>query len=137
MGGVFHDIGKKHVPTSVINKQGPLTENEWKLMQGHPSKGAAEIPTGSLPYIAKQIIMHHHEKNDGSGYPHQKSRVEILPEVEIVILADIFDALTSDRSYQKGRTRYEALRFIRDKMVPHKISLEVFGGLVASLRDAA
>lgn len=137
LGGVFHDVGKKHVPTSVINKTGPLTEIEWEQMRSHPLKGSQDIPDGTLPFTSKQIVLSHHEKNDGSGYPFGRTRVELLPEVEIAVIADIFDALTSNRAYQIGRTKFEALQFIKEKFVPSKISNEVFQALVACLAHKA
>jgi HD-GYP domain-containing protein (c-di-GMP phosphodiesterase class II) len=133
LGGVFHDVGKKHVPLAVINKTGPLNSAEWEQMKSHPMRGSQDVPPGTLPYTSKQIILSHHEKNDGSGYPFGKTRVELIPEVEIAVVADIFDALTSNRSYQIGRSKFEALQFIKDKFVPVKISNEVFMALVACL----
>lgn len=135
-GGVFHDIGKKEIPLEVLNKAGTLTEEEWKIMRSHPSVGFDLAADTQLDAVAKSIIRHHHEKPDGSGYPDGLMAMHIAPEVEIANLADIFDALTSSRSYQQKRTKFHALEFIKQKLVAKGlISKEVFMALIQSLSN--
>lgn len=136
-GGVFHDIGKKDVPLDVLNKAGSLTEAEWKVMKAHPSTGHDLVKDTSLSAVAKDIIRHHHEKPDGSGYPDGLIGMHITPEVEVANLADIFDALTSSRAYQQKRSKYHALQFIKEKIVSKGlINKDVYMALIQSLADS-
>lgn len=133
LGGIFHDIGKKLIPLEVLNKRGALTDLEWRLMRSHPEKGKACMENSRLPFVAQSIIQFHHEKLDGSGYPTGLTEQEIIPEVQFSTLADIFDALTSSRAYQQKRTRYQALDFIKNKLIGKEISAQAFKALVESL----
>lgn len=135
-GGVFHDIGKKDVSLDILNKAGTLTEDEWKEMRSHPIIGFDLAADTQLDVVSKDIIRHHHEKPDGSGYPDGLVAMHISPEVEIAHLADIFDALTSSRSYQQKRSKFHALEFIKQKIVAKGlIRKEVFMALIQSLTD--
>lgn len=136
LGGVFHDIGKKEVPMSVINKSGPLTEAEWKMMKSHPELGFEKVSETILSHVPREIVMHHHEKRNGKGYPDGLDAGSILPEVQIATLADIFDALTSSRSYQNKRTKYEALDFIKHRLVKEEVCPDAFKALVMCLAAA-
>lgn len=133
LGGIFHDIGKSAVPLTVINKQGPLLEAEWKLMRSHPIEGFEKTKGSLLHHVTREIIVHHHERLNGSGYPHGLDKATILPEVQIASLADIFDALTSSRSYQNKRSRYEALDFIKHRLLRSDVGVDVFKGLIECL----
>jgi HD-GYP domain-containing protein (c-di-GMP phosphodiesterase class II) len=99
---------------------GPLSNGEWEVMRSHPVLGHTTVKDSILSHVPREIILHHHEKLDGSGYPDGLDRNSILGEVQIACLADIFDALTSSRSYQQKRSRYEALDFIKHKMLTQK-----------------
>lgn len=133
LGGIFHDIGKKAVPLTVINKPGPLTEAEWKVMKSHPEVGYNDIDFTIPSLVPREIILHHHEKLNGKGYPHGLDKGSLLPEVQIATLADIFDALTSTRSYQAKRTKYEGLDFIKHKLLKDEICQDAFKALVICL----
>jgi putative nucleotidyltransferase with HDIG domain len=133
MGGIFHDVGKIDVPLPVINKQGPLLEHEWIQMKNHPLSGLEKVGDTILNHVTREIIVHHHERLNGSGYPHGLDKNSILPEVQVATLADIFDALTSSRSYQNKRTRFEALDFIKTRLLRSDVSTEAFKGLIACL----
>lgn len=133
LGGIFHDIGKKDVPLSVLNKSGALTDAEWRLMRSHPTGGHRLVGETILHHIPREIIIHHHEKRNGAGYPHGLDRGSLLPEVQIATLADIFDALTSSRSYQTKRTRYEALDFIKHRLLKEEVCPDAFRALVVTL----
>ncbi len=133
LGGIMHDIGKKEVPIEVINKVGALTDVEWNQVRSHPSQGARLTESSQLSLVSKEIILHHHEKLDGSGYPDGLQEAGLLTEVQIATLADVFDALTSSRSYQQKRSRYEALDFMRHKMVGDKLADEPYRALVSCL----
>jgi putative nucleotidyltransferase with HDIG domain len=117
VGCLFHDIGKSKINIDVLNKSGPLTSEEWGLIRKHPEFGSEVVEQSSLQEIPRQIILHHHERLDGSGYPHNLSASELLKEVRIAAFADTFDALTTNRSYQSSRSRFEALDLIRHKFL--------------------
>ena len=133
LGGIFHDIGKSIVPLHIINKQGPLLESEWTTMRQHPTAGFERVKDTMLHHVSREIILHHHERLNGSGYPHGLDKSSILPEVQIATLADIYDALTSSRSYQNKRSRFEALDFIRHRLLRTEISVDAFKALIECL----
>lgn len=135
LGAIFHDIGKKHIPVSVLHKSGALTEAEWQQIQTHPKLGVEAVADIKLGHIPVEIIGHHHEKLDGSGYPDKLEGISLLPEVQIATIADIYDALTSTRSYQKKRSSFEALDFMKHKLVGDKLSHEIFSALVSCLSE--
>jgi putative nucleotidyltransferase with HDIG domain len=133
LGGIFHDIGKKDIPLHILNKAGPLTPSEWKVMRSHPEEGHNQISESVLSLVPREIILHHHEKRNGSGYPHGLDRGSLMVEVQIATLADIFDALTSSRSYQSKRTKYEGLDFIKHKLLKDDVCPDAFKALVVAL----
>ncbi len=135
LGGIFHDVGKKQVPLSVLNKSGPLTELEWKLMRAHPTEGSQMVTDTILAHVPKEIILHHHEKRNGKGYPHGLDANSLMTEVQIATLADIFDALTSSRSYQQRRSKFEALDFIKQKLLKEEVCPEAFKALILCLAE--
>lgn len=106
---ILHDIGKIGVPDSILNKQGPLTNEEWQYIKQHPSIGAriiADIP--ALKDVA-DIVLNHHARYDGSGYPKPLQGEEIPLGARIIAVADSFQAMTSDRSYRRGMPEEIAL----------------------------
>lgn len=106
---LLHDIGKIGVPDVILKGERALTPDERALMGEHPAKGAEIILP--LEYLKKhaKIVRHHHERFDGTGYPDKLTGDDIPLESRIIALADTFDALTTDRTYRKGRTVREAL----------------------------
>ena len=99
-GGIVHDIGKVVVPDAILLKPGPLTPGEIAVMRKHPVVGERIcVPLKSLRFVLP-IIRHHHEKRDGSGYPDGLSGEEIPLAARILQLADVYDALTTDRPYR-------------------------------------
>ena len=109
-GGYLHDIGKIGIPDSILNKAGELTDDEWRSMRSHVTRGE-EIcrPMKSLESVLP-IIRHHHEKWDGTGYPDRLKGEEIPLLARILQIADVFDALSSERSYKKALTMEQACR---------------------------
>ena len=107
----MHDIGKIGIPDQILLKPGPLTPEEWVVMKRHPVIGAEIIGehSSSLLKMARQIAMCHHEKWDGSGYPAGLKAEGIPIEARIVTVADVFDALTTERPYKKAWTVEAAL----------------------------
>ncbi len=110
----LHDLGKIGIPDNVLGKKGKLNDQEWELMRKHPEIGESIIkPIHSLNHLC-DIIRHHHEKLDGSGYPDGLRGDEIAPLVRITTIADIFDALTSDRPYRDCFTMEKAFETLRE-----------------------
>ena len=132
VGALLHDIGKAKIDLTILHKKGALTPSEWVTMRQHPEFGGDIISATMLSLVPKEIIIHHHEKPDGSGYPHNLTARELLEEVKIVNFADIFDALTTNRPYQVSRTHYEALDFIRHNLSGH-VHKESFEAIIAVL----
>jgi HD-GYP domain-containing protein (c-di-GMP phosphodiesterase class II) len=109
----LHDIGKIGIPDEVLGKQGPLNDQEWHLMKKHPEIGESILkPIRSLVHLC-DIIRHHHEKLDGTGYPDRLQGNEISLLVRITTVADIYDALTTDRSYRKRMSSEDASAELR------------------------
>ncbi len=116
LGSLLHDIGKKEISLSIINKPGPLTPEEWEIMKNHPSMGYNLLKEQEIDPVSLDIILHHHEKLDASGYPDGLSAKDISFESQISFLSDVFSALTTNRSYHYRRTRLDAFQLIKDKM---------------------
>jgi putative two-component system response regulator len=100
-GGVLHDIGKIGVPDRILNKAGPLTTEERKIIRMHPGQGAKICEKLKSIRGAIPVIRHHHERLDGSGYPDHLSGDEIPLLARVMTVVDIYDALTTTRSYRK------------------------------------
>jgi ribonuclease P protein subunit RPR2 len=99
-GFFLHDIGKVGVPEQILCKEGPLTSEEWTVMRNHPVVGAQIIAPIAFLTGAVELIRHHHERFDGSGYPDGLRAEEIPLAARIFAVADSFDAMTSDRPYR-------------------------------------
>ncbi|MBN1868998.1 MAG: HD domain-containing protein [Candidatus Omnitrophica bacterium] len=110
----LHDLGKIGIPDEVLGKRGALNEQEWELMRRHPEIGESIIkPIHSLNHLC-DIIRHHHEKLDGSGYPDGFRGEQIAPLVRITTVADIYDALTTDRPYRDQYAKEKAFEILRE-----------------------
>jgi putative two-component system response regulator len=112
-GALLHDIGKVSIPESVLNKPSRLTPEEMLIIQSHTTAGAKIIEGITHLREALPYILYHHEKWDGTGYPEGLKGENIPKEGRLLALADVFDALTSDRSYHQGMTAGDALDLIR------------------------
>lgn len=117
----MHDIGKIGIPDKILLKPGKLDHDEWEIMKTHVIKGV-EILTGNnseLIKTARNIALHHHEKWDGSGYPGGLKGEDISIEGRVVAVADVFDALTSERPYKKAWEMDDAVQFIQEQKGKH------------------
>jgi putative nucleotidyltransferase with HDIG domain len=110
IGSILHDVGKIGLQEEIILKEGPLTKEEFERVKKHPLKGAQIVEPLKLPKISMDIILYHHERPDGMGYPYGLSDIDIPKQAKIVAIADTFDALTSHRIYRLGKTTEEALK---------------------------
>ena len=118
VGAITHDVGKISIPDAILNKKGRLTPEEYELMKTHTVKGAellSRIPQmrdhAAYPY-AYDIALHHHERWDGKGYPHGLVGDETPIWTQVVAVADVYDALVSDRCYKKAYPASEAMDMI-------------------------
>jgi len=114
IGALMHDIGKIAVPGNIIRKPSKLTDDEMDLMKGHVAAGASLIEGLEVLEDSKDIVEHHHENYDGTGYPGTLAGTQIPLGSRIVFVADAYDALTTDRPYRKGKTRPEAMRILNE-----------------------
>jgi diguanylate cyclase (GGDEF)-like protein len=109
LGAVLHDVGKVGIPEQILNKSGPLNPEEWETMKTHVLYGGRLLePMTPLARI-RDMVLHHHEFFDGSGYPDALANKNIPLGARIITIADSYDTITSDRSYKKGRTAEQAL----------------------------
>ena len=117
---LLHDLGKSKIDKNIINKNGALTLDEFKQMKKHPVLGVSiGLKLGIKNKKILEGIKFHHEKMDGSGYPSGLYKEEIPIYAKIIGICDIFDALTSERSYKKAMTSYEALKLMKTDMCKH------------------
>jgi putative nucleotidyltransferase with HDIG domain len=114
-GALLHDIGKLAIDRSVLDKQGVLTEEERQIMREHPRKGARILSAHRSYAKAIPVVEQHHECWDGSGYPDGLSGEEIDILGRIYAVADVFDALITDRPYRAGLSRAEVVDYITEK----------------------
>ena len=111
--GMLHDVGKLGVPTKVLQKTGPLTEEELAAIQLHPMRGLEIVRQIGFLTEALDGIMHHHERMDGKGYPMGLAGDEIPEFARVIAVADAFDSMTSNRSYRGARSVEEAVAELR------------------------
>ncbi len=115
LGALVHDVGKIGVPDSILLKKGKLTEEEFTKIKSHPRVGHDIMQAAGLPEAALDVLLHHHEKYNGKGYPDSLEGTDISIGARIVAVADVYDALTHDRPYRSGWDLGKARDFIRSK----------------------
>jgi putative nucleotidyltransferase with HDIG domain len=125
MGGFLHDVGKTGVPTEVLNKPGRLTDEEFEQMKKHTVLGDAIISETPFPWDIRPIVRNHHERWDGTGYPDRLKGEEIPLTARILCVADVYDALTTARSYRAALTQEQALE-IMDKECGKTVDPELY-----------
>jgi len=113
LGALLHDIGKIIVPTEVLNKAGPLTGEEWEMMKRHPEAGLELVADIDFPGDVRAVIRNHHERWDGTGYPDGLAGEEIPLAARILCVADVYDALTTARSYRDSMPHARAAEEMR------------------------
>ncbi|REE98806.1 HD-GYP domain-containing protein [Thermomonospora umbrina] len=133
--GMLHDVGKLGVPTKVLQKTGPLTEEEFAAIQLHPMRGLEIVREIGFLDEALAGIMHHHEKMNGRGYPMGLAGDEIPEFARVISVADAFDSMTSNRSYRAARSKEEAIEELRRGAGDHFDPAIVDAFLKALTRD--
>lgn len=114
--GFLHDIGKIYIPEEILNKKGRLTEEEYEIVKRHPLYGYSLLNEFSeFNLEVKRAVLFHHERIDASGYPLSATTdyVGVLPK--ILAVADVYDAMTTNRVYKKGKTAAEAIEFLSNE----------------------
>ncbi|HZK58167.1 MAG TPA: HD-GYP domain-containing protein, partial [Clostridia bacterium] len=112
--GLLHDIGKVKVPNKILNKKGKLTTEEFNTIKKHTTLGHEMLSKiDDISYGVKNAVLLHHERTDGSGYPFGMSTTFIDLYSKIVAIADVFDAMTSDRIYRKRKTPFDVFEMFK------------------------
>ncbi len=113
VGAILHDIGKILIPPEILFKEGKLNDEEYQIVKDHSELGYDYIKDArEISPVSKTAILSHHERLDGSGYPREKTRDELHDFAKIVAITDVYDALTSDRTYRKRWPVHEAISYI-------------------------
>lgn len=113
MGALLHDEGKMLIPQDILNKPGKLTDDEFEIIKTHPKAGYEFLlKTAVLPSLSYTLVLQHHERFDGSGYPYGLQGQAIHKDSRLLAVADVYDALISDRPYRKALPPSEAMEFI-------------------------
>jgi len=111
LAGLLHDIGKMAIPNDVLNKPGKLTDNEFATVRNHPEAGSRMlIDSKQVSALVLDVCLHHHEKVDGTGYPHRLEGEQISLYARMGAVCDVYDAITSDRPYKRGWDPAESIR---------------------------
>ena len=133
LAGLVHDLGKAMIPLKVLNKPGKLTDDEFRVVRDHPSAGYEMLlEGGGVGPIALDVVLHHHEKVDGSGYPHKLKDEQISLFAKMGAVCDVYDAITSNRPYKAGWDPSEALRKMTE-WAPGHFDMKVFQAFVKSV----
>ncbi|MEN8257400.1 MAG: HD domain-containing phosphohydrolase [Thermodesulfobacteriota bacterium] len=111
----LHDCGKIGIPGAILNKEGKLSDDEFDIIKKHPLWGMKVAEEAGLDQVILDIIVGHHERFDGRGYPHGISGEEIPLEARITAIADVYDALTTDRSYRSRFSHAKALEIMTNE----------------------
>ncbi|HWD69968.1 MAG TPA: HD-GYP domain-containing protein [Solirubrobacteraceae bacterium] len=112
LGLLLHDIGKLAIPLGILNKPGKLTPEEWEIMKTHPRAGVDILDGSRWSPLVKAVVLRHHERWNGSGYPDGKAGNEIHQMARIAAVADVYDAITSERLYAPARPAHVGVREI-------------------------
>ena len=119
-GFFLHDLGKLKIDPNIINKPGRLDNREQEIMRSHPYQGFKVLrETDHLSDEVKTVIFQHHEREDGTGYPRRLKGDEIHVYGRICCIADVFDALTAERSYKRKLSPFQALKIMKEEMLGH------------------
>ena len=116
LAGTIHDLGKIHIPAEILSKPGKLTDTEFRFIKTHSQAGYDILKDVKFPWPIAQIVLQHHERLDGRGYPQGLKGEQILLEARIMMVADVVEAMSSDRPYRPGLGTGAAL----EEIVKHR-----------------
>jgi putative nucleotidyltransferase with HDIG domain len=136
MGALLHDVGKVSVPLEILTKPGRLDETEWGVMSRHPVYGVDLLQGVEFPWDIRPMVRHHHERWDGSGYPDKLAGDGIPLEARILTIADVYDALTTTRSYRAAFTHEKAMEILSSE-VGKTVDPKLFGIFTTAIVPAA
>lgn len=132
---MLHDLGKKNIPKEIVNKNGKLTDEEFTVMKKHPTYSVELLKNlGETDQLLFDLIEQHHEKLDGSGYPNGLQESELNSYSQIIAIADIFDALTTKRSYKDAMNSYRALEIMHTQM-SNELNLKLLNEFIVFMSD--
>jgi len=134
LGGMLHDVGKVGIVESILNKNGPLNPDEWEAMKRHVEYGAKLLEPLRGTERVREMVAHHHEFFDGSGYPEGLAGGEIPVGARIIAIADAYDTITSERTYKKARTPEEAFQEL-DRCGKAQFDPELVQMFISRLRE--
>ena len=132
LGGLMHDIGKAKIPDRILRKPDKLTDDEWVKMRAHPEIGHSIMSRESYGPIPMDVVLHHHEKIDGTGYPHRLADASISVFAKMASVCDVYDAVTSNRPYKTGWSPAEAIRKLAE-WAPGHFDDRVFQAFVKTI----
>jgi HD-GYP domain-containing protein (c-di-GMP phosphodiesterase class II) len=132
LAGLMHDLGKAAMPMDVLNKPGKLTDAEFAIIKRHPEEGHRMLQAGGVDVITLDVCLHHHEKMDGSGYPHGLKGEQISLYARMGAVCDVYDAITSNRAYKAGWEPAESVRRMTEWCEGH-FDKRVFQAFVKSI----
>ncbi len=126
IGALLHDVGKLIVPIEVLNKPGRLDEDEWRIIKRHPAAGVELLADVEFPWDIRPMVRNHHERWDGCGYPDGLGGTAIPMSARILCIADVYDALTTTRSYRSGFDHARAVEIMIENNATGHFDPEVF-----------
>lgn len=113
IAGRLHDVGKLMIPESILNKPARLTQQEWRMIKGHPEQAVEMLSIIKMPEEIIEIILQHHENLDGSGYPGKLVAKQICKGAKVIRICDSFESMTTQRAYKPRYGKYEVLERMR------------------------
>jgi len=134
LGSMLHDVGKVGIVESILNKNGPLNPDEWEAMKRHVEYGAKLLEPLRGTESIREMVVHHHEFFDGSGYPEGLVGSQIPLGARIIAIADAYDTITSERTYKKARTPEEAFQEL-DRCGNAQFDPELVRAFISRLRE--
>jgi len=135
LAGLLHDIGKVGIPESILNKSGPLDASEWETMKTHTDLGAQILEPLRPMVRIREMVRHHHEFYDGSGYPRRLEGDQIPHGARVIAVADAYDTITSERTYKKARTPEDAFAEL-ERCATNQFDPEIVRVFVETMRRA-
>ena len=135
LAGLLHDIGKVGIPETILNKSGPLDATEWSTMKTHTELGAKILEPLAAMHRIREMVRHHHEFYDGTGYPDRLAADQIPLGARVIAIADAYDTITSERTYKKARTPEDAFAEL-ERCAANQFDPEIVRGFVEAMRRA-